>query len=475
MKMQTAVRPFGMRDKVGYLFGDLANDFTFVFASTYVMVFYSKVMGIDTGTIGTMFLIARCVDAFTDVGMGRLVDRCSPAQDGKFRPWIRRMAGPVAVASFLMYQSFLRNASMNVRVAYMFITYLLWGSVFYTAINIPYGSMAAVLTDDQKHRSSLSVFRSMGSVFATIVISVIAPLAIYHADEAGNQVVSAGWFTAVAGLFSLLAILFYFLCYIMTTERVKVDPKQAAVSAPHPEELKKPGFWKSLFSLLTNLPFIGMILSSLVMMFATLMSQGVNNFLFADYFCNTRALSIFSLISIPAMLLLAVVSTPLCARFGKKEVGVVSCLLSGVLYALIGFARFQNVWVFIVASFIAMLGKQCFSMQTYALVTDVIDDIEVRTNTRSDGMVYGVYSFARKIGQAISGGMSGWALAWIGYDSAAVVQTEAVCNGLYGIANFFPAISFFLIALILAFLYPLDRRRVQANGKELNRRKAARS
>lgn len=122
-----------------------------------------------------------------------------------------------------------------------------------------------------------------------------------------------------------------------------------------------------------------------------------------------------------------------------------------------------------------MLGKQCFSMQTYALVTDVIDDIEVRTNTRSDGMVYGVYSFARKIGQAISGGMSGWALAWIGYDSAAVVQTEAVCNGLYGIANFFPAISFFLIALILAFLYPLDRRRVQANGKELNRRKAARS
>ena len=422
MKMQTAVRPFGMRDKVGYLFGDLANDFTFIFASTYVMVFYSKVMGIDTGTIGTMFLIARCVDAFTDVGMGRLVDRCSPAQDGKFRPWIRRMAGPVAVASFLMYQSFLRNASMNVRVAYMFITYLLWGSVFYTAINIPYGSMAAVLTDDQKHRSSLSVFRSMGSVFATIVISVIAPLAIYHADEAGNQVVSAGWFTAVAGLFSLLAILFYFLCYIMTTERVKVDPKQAAVSAPDPEELKKPGFWKSLFSLLTNLPFIGMILSSLVMMFATLMSQGVNNFLFADYFCNTRALSIFSLISIPAM-----------------------------------------------------LGKQCFSMQTYALVTDVIDDIEVRTNTRSDGMVYGVYSFARKIGQAISGGMSGWALACIGYDSAAVVQTEAVCNGLYGIANFFPAISFFLIALILAFLYPLDRRRVQANGKELNRRKAARS
>lgn len=466
----TTVRPFGLCDKLGYLFGDLANDFTFIFASTYVMVFYSKVMGIDTGIIGTMFLIARCVDAFTDVGMGRLVDVCKPAKDGKFRCWIRRMAGPVALASFLMYQSFLREAAMGIKIAYMFITYLLWGSVFYTSINIPYGSMAAVLSDDQKHRSSLSVFRSMGSVFATIIISVIAPVVIYYTDEAGNQVVHSGRFTAVAGLFSLLALLFYFLCYTMTTERVKVDTKPKN-SQP---DLKQPGFFKSLGGLLTNVSFLGMILSALVMLFATLMSQGINNFLFADYFRNAKALSIFSIISIPAMLLLAFVSTPLCARFGKKEVGIVSCALSGILYFLIGIAKFENVWVFIVASFIAMLGKQCFSMQTYALVTDVIDDEEVRHNTRNDGMVYGVYSFARKIGQAIAGGMSGWALAWIGYDSAAVAQTDAVREGIYNIANFFPAVSFLLCALILVFLYPLDKKRVEANGKELARRKAER-
>lgn len=85
------VRPFGIRDKVGYMFGDLANDFSFIFASTYVMVFYTKIMGISTAMVGTMFLIARCIDAFTDIGMGRIVDSSKPTKNGRIRPWILRM------------------------------------------------------------------------------------------------------------------------------------------------------------------------------------------------------------------------------------------------------------------------------------------------------------------------------------------------------------------------------------------------
>ncbi|MGN0294351.1 MAG: MFS transporter, partial [Lachnospiraceae bacterium] len=163
---KSSARPFGMRDKLGYMFGDFGNDFTFIFAGSYVMVFYSKVMGISTGIIGTMFVIARCLDAFTDIGMGRLADVSRPGKDGKFRCWIRRMCGPVALSSFMMYQSFLQNAPMPLKIGYMFLTYILWGSVFYTAINIPYGSMASVISNEPKHRSSLSVFRSLGGMLA---------------------------------------------------------------------------------------------------------------------------------------------------------------------------------------------------------------------------------------------------------------------------------------------------------------------
>ena len=135
----TEKRSFGFRDKIGYMFGDFGNDFTFIFASTFLMVFYTKVLGIEASMVGVLFLVARCVDAFTDVGMGRIVDAARENEKGRFRIWILRMCGPVAIASFLMYQSALAGASMGVKVAYMFVTYLLWGSVFYTSINIQIG------------------------------------------------------------------------------------------------------------------------------------------------------------------------------------------------------------------------------------------------------------------------------------------------------------------------------------------------
>ena len=113
---EKTVKPFGLKDKIGYMFGDFGNDFTFMFSSTFLMVFYMKVLGISAGAVGTLFLVARFVDAFTDVTMGRIVDTCKPGRDGKFKRWIRIMAGPVALASFLMYQSALVDASMTVKI-----------------------------------------------------------------------------------------------------------------------------------------------------------------------------------------------------------------------------------------------------------------------------------------------------------------------------------------------------------------------
>lgn len=104
--------PFGFRDKIGYLFGDFGNDFTFVFASSYLMVFYTKVLGLTGAFVGALFLAARVVDAFTDISMGRIVDTVKPSKDGRFRPWIRRMCVPVALASTFMYQTEHRNLLM---------------------------------------------------------------------------------------------------------------------------------------------------------------------------------------------------------------------------------------------------------------------------------------------------------------------------------------------------------------------------
>ncbi len=460
--MSKTTRPFGLRDKVGYLFGDLANDFTFIFASTYVMVFYTKVMGISAGMVGTMFLVSRCIDAFTDIGMGRIVDNSKPTKNGRIRPWILRMCGFVALASFLMYQSFLVDASYGAKVAYMFLTYILWGSIFYTSINIPYGSMASVISENPKDRSSLSVFRSMGGGVAGILIGVLAPMVVYYTDADGNQVVSATNISIIAGVFSVIAIVCYLLCYFMTTERVEYVPKTTD---------KKVSIGETLKTLFTNRALLGLVLSAVLLLLASLMSQGINNYLFADYFKNTTALSIYSMLMLPVMFILAAVSTKLSQKFGKKECGYIGMFYSAAMYFIIGMLHIKNVWLFVALIFFAMLGMYFFQMQCWALVTDVIDNMEVETGRRDDGTIYGIYSFSRKIGQAIAGGLSGWALGWIGYDELAAGQTEAVADGIYYLSTYFPAVIYLLCGLVLLFIFPLSKSKVEANVAELKRRR----
>ena len=113
---------FGVRDKIGYLLGDFGNDFTFILSSSFLLKFYTDVMGVDAFVVGIIMMIARFVDAFTDVTMGRICDKARVRSSGKFKPWILRMCAPVAISSFLMYQSGLRDSPMGLKIAWLFIT-----------------------------------------------------------------------------------------------------------------------------------------------------------------------------------------------------------------------------------------------------------------------------------------------------------------------------------------------------------------
>lgn len=210
-------RPFGWRDKVGYMLGNIANDLMFIFASLYLQVFYTDVLGINAALVGTMFLIARVVDAFTDTAMGRIADITKATKNGKFRPWLLRACGPVALASFLMYQTSLADATMTIRVAYMFVTYLFWGSICYTAINIPYGSMASVMSSEADDRAALSTFRGLGSLVPQILIGVVMPMFLYKKLEDGSQVVNAGAFPVAAAILAISSVACYIICYFMCT------------------------------------------------------------------------------------------------------------------------------------------------------------------------------------------------------------------------------------------------------------------
>lgn len=462
MSTKTSTRPFGIRDKFGYMMGDVANDFMFIFASGYLMVFYTEVLKVTPALVATLFLVSRIIDAFSDIGMGVIVDTVKPAKDGRFRSWIRRMCIPVTVASFLMYQSSLADASMTVKVVYMFVTYILWGSICYTGINIPYGSMAASISDDAKDRASLSTWRSVGAQLASTVINMAAPVIVYYTNDAGDKVVRDGVFTKLAGVFAICSLVCYFICYKNTVERVQVAPK--------PKEKGNNNLVKTLFSSRALLALIG---AAIFLVFGTILTNSLNPYLYAQFFKNTEALSTYNLLLLFTTLGLAPFIVVLSTKFGKKETAVVGMFFTGIIYIVLCILHVQSVWVYVGITFIGTFGYMYFQMAVWAFLTDVLDDSEVRTHKRDDGAIYGVYSFARKLGQAIAGGLGGFALTAIGYDvTVKGAQAPAVTDKLYTVTTLSQGTAFIIVGLILLFVYPLSKKKIEENGKVLKERRA---
>lgn len=453
------VRPFGFKDKIGYMFGDFGNDFTFILSSSFMLKFYTDVMGIHAGVVGVLMMAARFVDAFTDVAMGQIVDRSKPTKDGKFKPWLRRMCGPVAISSFLVFQSGFANMPYLFKVVWMIVTYILWGSIFYTSINIPYGSMASAISADAKDRASLSTWRSIGSTLAGLVIGVGTPLFAYETVN-GNTILSGNRMTIIAGVFSVMAVICYMLCFKLATERVEV-----------PQNNTKFNFGDLMKSLVTNRSLIGIITAAILLLLVMLTMQGMNAYLFPNFYGNVAAQSVAALAGSLVMLVVcAPLATKLSAKYGKKELAIGSCLFGAVVYWICWVLKPENPYTYVVFYMVANIGVGFFNMVIWAMITDVIDDAEVKNGVREDGTIYSVYSFARKIGQALSSGMIGALLSVIGYSAATAFNPEVV-NGIFNMTCIIPAIGFVGIALVLMFLYPLSKNRVEANVLELKKRR----
>lgn len=456
------VPPFGMKDKAGYMLGNIANDFTFIFASLYLQVFYTDVLGINAGIVGTMFLISRIVDAFTDTAMGRIADKTKATKAGKFKPWLLRACGPVGLASFLMYQTFMVDASMTVKIVYMFATYLLWGSICYTAINIPYGSMASVMSTEADDRAALSTFRGVGSLIPQILIGVVFPSFLYKTLEDGTKIANAEMFPVIALIASVVSVACYILCYFMCTERVEV--KEAAENISFKDTVK---------ALASNRALIALCIVYVCFLGAQMLNQTINQYVFKDYFANTMGISVINAAGFAPALILAPMAVPLSRKFGKRELGIFAAASGAIAFLALFVMRTDNMWLYIIINILGTLGFGLFNLIIWAFVTDVIDDQEVRTGSREDGTIYAVCSFARKIGQAIASALGGWSLALIGYvEGSTVAQEQSVLDGIYNIATAVPTVLYAIVLVVLLVMYPLSKQKVLDNIEVLKSRKA---
>jgi len=188
----------------------------------------------------------------------------------------------------------------------------------------------------------------------------------------------------------------------------------------------------------------------------------MSNYVYPNFYKNARAQSVSTVAMVLAVLAAAAVTKPVSKKYGKAEISAAASLFATIVSVVILILRPQNVWVYVALQTLCWLGLGVFSVVTWALITDVIDYSEIRNGIREDGSVYAIYSFARKVGQAASAGLSGALLSLIGYSQDTAFDTNVI-NGIFNIATIVPAVGFFFLALVLWLWYPLNRKQVEKN------------
>ncbi len=257
-----------------------------------------------------------------------------------------------------------------------------------------------------------------------------------------------------------LSICCYLLCFRLVRERVEVPANN--------EKLK---IGRLLKSLITNRSLLGIIAAAIALLLAMLTMGGMAGYVFPNYYGSPAAQSISSLTgSLAVLVICAPFAARLSAKMGKKELAFVGCLASAVIFLICLIVHPANPFVYVGFFTLAYIGLGFFNTIIWAMITDVIDDAEVKNGVREDGTIYSVYSFARKLGQALSSGLTGSLLTMIGYTQATAFD-PVITERIFKLSCIAPIIGFTLVAVFLWFIYPLNKRRVEENVEVLARRR----
>ncbi|MBR3437054.1 MAG: MFS transporter [Lachnospiraceae bacterium] len=440
-----------MKDKVGYAMGDFASLLVFGLVQSVLQKYYTDVLQLSIVSVLIMFVVARVWDAINDPLWGRIIDSAKRKDDGRYRRWIKIFAIPVALAAVLM---FVRIPGMSETGSFIWatVTYILFG-MLYTCINIPYGSLATVITSDDKERSSLSVFRSIGSTFGAMPAMALASFCYVTRDG----VKSMNYTRIIIGVavIAVLAVIGYFITYKLTKERVKTAPKP---------KKEKGETWHVIKALFTSRPFVAVCLASLLFLAAQMFQMSYNTYLF-DYYFNATGLTMLPTICqyLPVAIVMFF-ATKLGNRFGRREICAYGMLLAGLSFLILFFLHTTSPWVYIAMCLVNGIGNAFLFLLVWALANDAIDYNEVHKDIHDEATSYSFYSFMRKLGQSVAAILVNSALLSIGYKDNVLNAdniTEATLKSMYGQSVLIPAILYLLVFVILLFVYPLGKKQIE--------------
>lgn len=445
----------GIKEGMGYMLGDAGNLFVLTYVSSFLKIFYTDVLKIIPDKVANLFLFTRLWDAINDPMWGAIVAKRKPSKGGKFRPFLLWISIPLALSQFLCFVDISKiTSSDKIILVFAYITYIAFG-MLYTGMNVPFGSLASVITDDPAGRTLLSTFRTIGGGIGGAAPLLIAPMVIYtktgELDDAGNAIkVTNGNMMCLFGLaMAVLAVIFYLSCYKTTRERI--------ASEEEPQFNLKDTY----LGMLKSKPFVILALTG-ILISGQLQFASLNQYLYKNYFCNP-SLSVLGTVANYLPMALMIPFTPkLVKKFGKKEISMVGSFIAAaasVATYLIKPAE-DNPAVYIALLFCVGFGYSTVSITNWAVVSDVIDYQFYKTGIKSESAIYAVYTFCRKLGQTAAdyGGLKLLG-SYAKYDIQTMnksVFIPGVSPKILKICTGIPAVTYTII-FILYILFPLTK------------------
>ncbi len=545
-----------LREKICYAFGDGAANIAWRGVATFLMIYYTDVFGLGPAVVGTLMMLVRLSDGVSDVAMGAICDRTN-SKYGKFRPWILWTAIPLAVVLSMMFTC-PDNWTTGGKIAYAYTTYILF-TLIYTANNIPYGALLAVMTPDDKERTSLGSFRMVGAFGGGLLVQglllflvayfgnvnpsvdvktiedgkkyevvvstpadvnnlsltttngiakMVSPDITYQLKDSTGAVVKgqsgevvtkadelteAKSFTTVANkpyhftvetdneqitsdsfrivdqnkgysyaiyLLSVFMAIFLLVTFFGTRERVE------------PPVAQKSNLSNELFDLVKNKPWILLVFVGILYNIYNNTRQGVTLYYFTHYVHNQLLAAGYMTGLMVASIVGAVITTPLCLKYGKKKVFIGALLYSAVVNSSLYTCGPTDIELIFAIGMLSEVGAAIFPTLFFAMLGDVADYSEYVNGRRATGLVYSAGSFATKFGGGLGSAIVGYVLAYYGYKGTDPTTIKYAVEGIRGLMSWIPAILC-VFAAVGMYFYSIGQKEMDTITAELQKRRAA--
>ena len=470
----------GLSEKIGYGFGDMSSSMFWKIFSYYLPFFYSNIFGLSLAHAGTLVLVTKLYDAVSDPVMGLIADRTN-TRWGKYRPYLLWIAIPFAIAGVLAFFT-PQTDNYTFKHVYAYVTYILMMTV-YTAINVPYGAMLGVMTDDSREKSVFSSFRMFFAFIGSfIAMGSFEPLLKLRQSIVGTlpaewtlaDSTPADWTVAVSVIGIVCAVLFI-LSFLMTREHVTEAEMAKAPVKENSKGTAKTSVAEDLKALVANGPWWMLLGGGIAILLFNCVRGGAAAYYFADVL-GTNAiftLALFLTVGEISQLVGVVVTVPVSEKIGKKATFLLVLVAVTVLSVIVAFLPETpaGMWALLVSQILICIAIGINSPLLWSMFADVADYSELKNGRASTGLIFSSSSMAQKFGAAFGSAIVLWVLMAFGYDNAkGAVQTPEALATIKALISWIPAIgSAAGIAIMLG--YPLTDKKMSDIRQELSKKR----